>query len=176
MAGSNNGRRTQSFAGLADNEAVSRAVHVALVYEADGTITGYRDGLPYGASYKSNGPALFEAHASEVLIGCRHGSGGGNKLLQGRVLRARLYDRALKPADIALSSHAETSSVSEHEVVDALSEARRKDLAVWQAELASVSEKVRPLRDQVEKLGSPDQAWASLALSLINLKEFIYLK
>ena len=176
MAGSNNGKRTQSFSGPADNEAASRVVHVALVYEADGTITGYRDGRPYGASYKSSGPAIFEANASEVLIGCRHGSGGGNKLLQGRVLRARLYDRALKPADIALSSHAETSSVSEHEVVDALSEDRRKDLAIWKAELASVSDKVLPLRDQVAKLGSPDQAWASLALSLINLKEFIYLK
>ena len=66
--------------------------------------------------------------------------------------------------------------MSEHEVVDALSEARRKELAIWKADLASVSEKVLPLRDQVAKLGSPDQAWASLALSLINLKEFIYLK
>ena len=176
MAGSNNGKRTQNFNGPADEDASSRAVHVALVYEADGTIAGYRDGVPYGASYKSDGPVEFAAHASEVLIGCRHGSGGGNKLLKGRVLRARLYDRALKAEEIALSSHAETAIVSEREVVAALSEAQRQDLSSWQTERASLAEKTRTLSAQVEKLGSPSQAWASLALSLLNLKEFIYLK
>ena len=176
MAGSDFGRRTKAFNGPTENEAISRAIHVALVYKADGTILGYRDGAPYGDGYKSDGPTPFEANASEVLIGCRHGSGGGNKLLHGRVLRARLYDRDLSTEEIALSSHAEQSIVSEHDVVAALTDTQRKDIAAWQTELASVSEQARSLNEQVQKLGGPDQAWASLALSLINLKEFIYLK
>lgn len=176
MAGSDFSKRTQAFNGPADQEAVSRPVHLALVYDADGTITGYRDGVLYGESYKSNGPAVFDANASQVLIGCRHGSGGGNKLLHGRVLRARLYDRALKPEEIALSRHVETASLSEHDVLAALSDSQRQEIASLQTQLTSLAEKTSTLQEQVKRLDRPDEAWASLALSLINLKEFIYLK
>ncbi|MDB6140471.1 MAG: hypothetical protein JWO94_3543 [Verrucomicrobiaceae bacterium] len=176
MAGSNNSKRTQAFNGPAEEEAVSRAVHLALVYAADGTITGYRDGIPYGGSYKSEGPAVFEANASEVLIGCRHGSGGGNKCLNGRVLRARLYDRALSVEEIAASRCIETASLSEHDVLAALTDSQRQDISSLQTELTLLGEKTSRLQEQLKKLDRPDQAWASLALSLINLKEFIYLK
>ncbi|MDB6074110.1 MAG: hypothetical protein JWO89_1750, partial [Verrucomicrobiaceae bacterium] len=176
MAGSDFGKRTQNFNAPADDEAVSRPVHLALVYEADGTIIGYRDGMPYGDRYKSDGPVVFNAQASEVLIGCRHGSGGGNKLLHGRVLRARLYDRALKPQEIAKSRHLEAANLNEHDVIAALSDAQRHEIAALQTELSSIAEKTSTLQEQVQQFDRPDQAWGSLALSLINLKEFIYLK
>ena len=176
MAGSDFSRRTQSFKGPEENEAESRAVHVALVYKADGTILGYRDGKLYGAEYHSAGPVTFEANASEVLIGCRHGSGGGNKLLHGKVLRARLYDRDLSAEEIAASRHAEQAGLAERDVMAALTEAQRAELAALQTELTSLSESSRSLSEQLQKIGGPEQAWASLALSLINLKEFIYLK
>ena len=176
VAGSNNFKRTQSLNGPAEQEATKRAVHVAVVYGSNGSITAYRDGQAYGDSYVSNGPATFEAGGSEVLLGCRHGSGGGNKLLHGRVLRARLYDRALKPDEIALSRKAEGASVSERDVLGKLTDAQRADVSAWQQQLRALTGKTSSLREQAARLEGADQTWGSLALSLINLKEFIYLK
>ncbi|CAN5693547.1 hypothetical protein BH11VER1_BH11VER1_15490 [soil metagenome] len=177
LAGSDNFQRTQSFKdGPREEEAMNRPVHVALVYQADGTITAYRDGLPYGTSYKSEGAVEFEANDSVVLIGCRHGGGGGNKTLQGRVLRARLYDRALQPDEIAASRLVEQTVITERDVMATLKESQRNDVLNWQKDLKDISEKSNALRDQIEPLAGIEQAWGSLALSLINLKEFIYLK
>ncbi len=176
VAGSNNFKRTQSLNGPTEREATQRAVHLAVVYEPGGKITGYRDGQPYGEGYKSDGPAAFEAGGSEVLIGCRHGGAGGNKMLHGRVLRARLYDRALKPEEIALSRKAEGASVSERDVMTKLSDEQRAEIGIWQQQLRALTSKTAPLREQVDHLEGADQAWGSLALSLINLKEFVYLK
>ncbi len=176
LAGSDNFQRTQSFNGPRESEVVDRPVHVALVYQADGTVTGYRDGLPYGSSYKSVGPAEFAANDSVILIGCRHGGGGGNKMLQGRVLRARLYDRALKAEEIAASRTVEQIPITERDVLAALSESQRTDVLIWQKELSELSVRSKVLQGQIEQLGGINQSWGSLALSLINLKEFIYLK
>ena len=176
MAGSDFGKRTQSFEGAVEGEVTSRPVHVALVYEADGTITGYRDGAPYGHGYKSNGPVTFEPGESEILLGCRHGSGGGNKLLRGTIFRARLYDRALKPDEIALSRKAEGGSVTDHDILAALSDQQRANVQVWRQQLEALNGNANSLREQIGKLEGADQTWGSLALSLINLKEFIYLK
>ncbi len=44
MAGSNGFVRSDSFAGSLETEAASRPVHIAIVYQSDGTITAYRDG------------------------------------------------------------------------------------------------------------------------------------
>lgn len=177
LAGSDNFQRTQSFpGGPREQEATQRPVHVALVYRPDGTITAYRDGLPYGASYKSEGPVEFEANESVILIGCRHGGGGGNKMLQGRVFRARLYDRALQPEEIAASRLIEQTVITERDVLAALNESQRSEVQGWQKELKDLSEESNALREQIAPLGSVGQAWGNLALSLINLKEFIYLK
>jgi len=101
MAGSNGFTRTKSFGGPAEAEADKRPVHVALAIAADGTVAGFRDGRPYGKPYASSGPVAFEAGKTEVLFGLRHGPAGGNKLLTGVVVAARLYDRALSPAEVA---------------------------------------------------------------------------
>ncbi|HEX4609150.1 MAG TPA: DUF1549 domain-containing protein, partial [Urbifossiella sp.] len=90
MAGSDFFRRTQSFTGPAEAEADRQPVHVALAIGVDGTVTGYRNGRPYGKPYKSNGPAAFEPGRAVVLFGCRHEPAGGNKLLAGAVVAARL--------------------------------------------------------------------------------------
>lgn len=177
LAGSDNFQRTQSFKGGGrEEEAMNRPVHVALVYQADGTIIAYRDGVPYGSSYKSEGPVEFESNESVILIGCRHGGGGGNKMLQGRVLRARLYDRALQPDEVAASRLVEQTVITERDVMAALTESQRQEILNWQKDLKDISEKNNTLRKQIEPIAGVEQAWASLALSLINLKEFIYLK
>src|SRR5262249_13955358 len=51
MAGSDFFRRTKPLGGPVETH--KKVVHVALVYGTDGTITAYRNGLPYGKSYRS---------------------------------------------------------------------------------------------------------------------------
>ncbi len=45
MPGSNGLVRTKSFGVTEENEAHQQAVHIAIVYQEDGTITGYRNGV-----------------------------------------------------------------------------------------------------------------------------------
>ncbi|MFO0969703.1 MAG: DUF1553 domain-containing protein [Gemmataceae bacterium] len=104
LAGSDFFRRTQSFAGAPENDAVKRPVHVALAYHADGTIACYRDGVPYGKRYRSSGPALFPAEKTVAAFGVRHEPAGGNRMLAGVIVQARLYDRALSADEIAASA------------------------------------------------------------------------
>ncbi|MEE2611910.1 MAG: 3-hydroxyacyl-CoA dehydrogenase NAD-binding domain-containing protein, partial [Pseudomonadota bacterium] len=47
------------------------------VYQADGTITGYRNGKPYGKSYRT-GFQKFVAGQAHLAFGIRHGTGVGN--------------------------------------------------------------------------------------------------
>ena len=82
----------------------SRPVHVAITYDADGTIRVYRDGLPYGEPYKASEAGGFRAGEAVILFGQRHTPAGGNRGLAGTLMRARLYDRALEPGEIAASA------------------------------------------------------------------------
>lgn len=91
LAGSNNFMRSENFGGAKELEATERPVHVAIVYQADGSITGYRDGKPYGQTYRKAPAATFAPEISQVLLGCRHGTASGNRGLRGRIYRARLY-------------------------------------------------------------------------------------
>src|SRR5262249_38681414 len=61
MPGSDGFHRTQSLAGPAEEEADRKFVHIAITYTADGTITAYRNGQPYGRAYKASGVATFKA-------------------------------------------------------------------------------------------------------------------
>ncbi|MDD9865874.1 MAG: DUF1553 domain-containing protein [Verrucomicrobiales bacterium] len=129
MPGSNGLVRTKSFGSPEENEAHQQPVHVAIVYHEDGTITGYRNGLPHGKPYKT-GRHDFSAGSSQVIFGMRH-RGGGNNFLNGKIHRAQLYDRALGPDAIAASAGVESTFVSEAELAAALGteeQARRRAL------------------------------------------------
>ena len=126
MAGSNNFIRSGSFGGAEESEAAGRAVHVALVYAADGTITAYREGVPYGRPIRSAPLQPFAAGETEVLFGLRHEPAGGNRFLKGRVERAALYDRPLSAAEVAASAAA-GGVVTEQAIAAALSEADRAE-------------------------------------------------
>lgn len=176
LAGSNNHKRTKSFNGPADQDAAKRPVHLAITY-AGNKVTGYRDGVFYGKGYKTDDDlAQFKKDEAEILLGCRHGSAGGNKSLRGRILRARLYDRALAPDEVALTRQIESTVVTETDVLDALSAADRTQVRQWQTDLEKLTAQAESLRQRVERLSPATAGWESLALSLINLKEFIYLK
>jgi hypothetical protein len=175
LAGSDHHKRTEGFEGTPETEAAQRPVHVAITY-AGGTTTAYRDGLLYGKSYQVGEPANFKAVDSEVILGCRHGKAGGNRLLRGRILRARLYDRALSDKELATSRLLESSVINDRDVLAALPEPQRQALNEWQGEYAKVVEQAHEVKARVEQLSPETAGWESLALSLINLKEFVYLK
>ncbi|MCH8045423.1 MAG: DUF1553 domain-containing protein [Planctomycetes bacterium] len=145
MAGSNSFQRTRPFQGSDETQANTQPVHVAIVYQRDGTIIGYRNGTPYGKPYKS-GVAAYQAGKSQVVFGLRHGAPGGNRMLKGRILRANLYDRALGPEAIAASAGVESNFVSEKSLVAWLPKdhaARRarikKDLATAESQRAALT-------------------------------------
>src|SRR5262249_13725562 len=101
------------------------------------------DGKPYGASYRSSGPVSFAAGSAQVVFGMRHSPAGGNKMLAGTVVPARLHQRALSPPQNAVSSRIH---VSDEEVEKALTPAQ---LASWQhdrVELSSLNEEIRRLQ------------------------------
>jgi hypothetical protein len=125
MAGSNGFVRTQSFAGLEETEVTKKPVHFALVYTADTTITGYRNGVPYGKPYKSGGFATFKPNEAQIVFGMRHLPAGSNKMLSGQILKAQLYDRALSPAAVAASAGVGSDYVGEEELVAKLNEQQR---------------------------------------------------
>jgi hypothetical protein len=172
MAGSEGFGRTQSFGGEPEAGALDKPVHVAISYADDGTISGYRNGQPYGKPYKSNGPHTFEAGKAQILFGNRHGEPSGNKNLTGRIYRARLYDRALTPEEVAASAADEVDFVSAAERVAALNESERNETRRLEAQVARGEQDLAAAQ---RKAGSPNE-WASLGHALFNLKEFIYIR
>ena len=136
MAGSNGFVRTQSFSGLAEADAAKEMVQFAIAYDEDGTIRGYRNGQPYGQPYRSVGLQPFAAGKAVVLIGCRHEPPGGNRMLGGTIVNARLYDRALAPAEIEASAKLGGVYVSEQEIVAKLTDVQRRQRESLRAELA----------------------------------------
>lgn len=172
VAGSNYFERSELFEGQEETEATTRPIHIAIVYQPDGSVSGYRDGKPYGRTYRKAPGATFEPELSQVLLGCRHGAPSGNHGLRGRIFRARLYDRALTEPEIAQTARIESSTVTEADVLAALSEEQRRAITRLQTERDQLTQSMpqEPVVDP--KL----QAWTSLAQSLINLKEFIYLR
>lgn len=175
LSGSDFHRRTQDFGGAADTEADKRAVHVAITYDGN-KVTGYRDGERYGEPYTNKDKVTFMAGDSVVLLGCRHGGVGGNKMLRGRILRARLYDRALTDKEIALSRHLEATTVTEKDVLAALVPEQLQEVQQARSELNQVMGKLTRLAEANERLSPETAGWESLALSIINLKEFVYLR
>ncbi|MCC7491020.1 MAG: family 43 glycosylhydrolase [Fimbriimonadaceae bacterium] len=100
MPGSDSFRRTPGDQERWPAEAAvpGQWVVVAAVYEGR-TVTLYRDGLVYSRSAVAE-PRGFPAD-SVVLLGLRHLEAGDRACFTGRLREARLYDRALSPAQIA---------------------------------------------------------------------------
>jgi hypothetical protein len=142
LAGSDFFRRTRSFNGPAEARADREPVHVALAYDADGTVRAYRNGEPYGTPYRSAGPVTFKAGQAQVVFGLRHAPAGGNRLLAGVILRARLYDRALTAEEVGRSAG---TYVSEADLVARLTPAERARRQAWTAELERLGAEERRL-------------------------------
>ena len=141
MAGSDFFRRTRSFQSPDTNSpALDRWVHVAITYHADGKITGYRDGMPYGTPYQSAGLFPFEAGQSQILVGCRLEPAGGNKMFTGTVGRVRIYDRALSADEVKRSFDQGDTWPSRQEVIARLSPPQKTEHAALTAKLDQLNQ------------------------------------
>ena len=127
MAGSEGFRRYKSASGPVEADAKERPVHIAITFAADGTTRLYRDGLPYGEPYKALAPPSFAAGEAVILFGQRHTPAGGNRGLAGTLLRARLYDRALAPGEIAASAASFRNYIPATAVIAGLARDRREE-------------------------------------------------
>ena len=126
MAGSNGFARYESFNATNETEA-DGFVHVAITYASDGTITGYRNGVPYGTAYKK-GLQNYASETTEIVFGLRHGTAAGsNRMFKGTIARARLYDRALTATELEASAQSGgIIIVSEEDLVAHLTPEKRE--------------------------------------------------
>ncbi len=174
MAGSNGFARTRPFVGPTESAAIERPVHVAIVYQSDGMIIGYRDGQPYGKPYKSSGPIQYNAGEAIVSFGVRHLPPVGNRMLSGRITKARLYDRALSAAEVEASANA-LPYVDDAKVLAALSEDARSRVKMHEQEIESAQRKLQSLGPLPPSLDRRTM-WADLARAMFTFKEFIYIR
>jgi hypothetical protein len=148
IAGSDHFKRTQDFGGPQETVAKDELVHIAVAWHADGAVAAYRNGQPYGKSYKSNGPVEFKSGEAQVVFGLRHAPPGGNKHLAGGIEKARLYDRALSDDEIARSAGVTSKAISEAELAARLDDAQKSLRDQWLFELTQLRAQENRLKDR----------------------------
>ncbi|MDA1017161.1 MAG: DUF1588 domain-containing protein, partial [Planctomycetota bacterium] len=119
ISGSNGFSRTEDFPESTPETKHGELLHLAMTYAADGTTTLYRDGKPYGKPYR-RGNAVFPKDQSSVIFGLRHLPPGGNRFLNVSIDKARLYDRALTPEEVAASASGNNLYVSDEDLLLAM--------------------------------------------------------
>lgn len=175
LPGSDHFRRTEDLQGTPEDQAGERPVHVAITWDEDGVIRAYRNGEPYGRAYTSRGPQTFAAGESAVAFGLRHLPAGGNRLLAGRIVEARLYRSALTEDDIRQSAAGLTDFVTQAELAAALVPEERQRLAALGSEIQAIDQQLSEL--QTSTSDPPERAaWNDLARSLFCFKEFLYIR
>jgi hypothetical protein len=173
VAGSNFFARSELLKAPAESTAQQSAIHIAAVWEKDGHVSMFRNGKPYGQRYRKAEGAVFEAAKSQILVGCRHGKPAGNHGLRGRILRARVYDRALKPEELAKTASLEAGQAAWEQILAAMPKDKRGLYEKLQGQLRQIEQALEAL--PADQGNAPQQAWAALAHALVNAKEFSYL-
>ena len=103
----------------------------------------------------------------------RHGkSAGGNRMLHGRVLEARLYDRELTRDEVAAVASGQSNFFPNDKVIAAMTDHERRQWESLQERSAALDAK---RNDSMSKI-DPNQPWVDLAHSIFNMKEFIYVR
>lgn len=175
LAGSNFFARTESFQGEPEAVADQQPVHVAIAYHADGRVAAYREGRPYGAPYASDGPHRFAAGEAVVAFGLRHAPAGGDRLLSGRILVARLYDRALDENEVAASARSAPLIVTESQVIEELANDQRLHVEALRRASSAAADELASLAP-VDAGDEQVAAWTELARAMLLLQEFLYVR
>jgi hypothetical protein len=172
MAGSNSFSRTIPFASASpENLADRQPVHIAITYSADGKITGFRNGKMYGKSYTTS-LYKYQKNKSVLTFGVRHLPANPQRMLQGSISLASVYDRALTQSEINAIFHPD-SYVSLEEVEKSLSTEEMNLYTKLTAQRDSLEKRLQELEVTVV---ADKPKLQDLALALFNMKEFIYLK
>ena len=150
MAGSDFYRRSQDPGGVEETAQPDELIHVAIVYAKDNSITVYRNGQPYGTTYRKGTLHPFLKGKSRFLFGQR--LSGVNPPLAGEVEEARAYFKALSPAEVAASYQAGAAGVTAEELAAVLTGEQRDRLAELRTAGERVREKLAGLR---VKAGDP---------------------
>ena len=172
MSGSNGFKRTKPFGGSDENKADKDFVHLVITYHNDGTITGFRNGQPYGRSYKT-GRSTFPKNQSVLSFGVRHLPANPSRMLHAQIREVRVYDRALKADQVMAAFGGLSDYVSEKELIASLSPEQRKDKDMLEKRREELAMKLRKYQSQSNE---PGRGPNDIALALFNMKEFIYLK
>jgi hypothetical protein len=172
MSGSNGFRRTEPFGGTAEKKADREFVHLAITYQNDGTITGFRNGQPYGKSYKT-GRSTFPKNKSVLSFGVRHLPANTSRMLHAQIREARFYNHALKPNEVMAAFGGLSDYVSEKELIASL----LPDQLIEKKKLEKRRDELAKQLSKFKSQGSaPGRGPNEIALALFNMKEFIYLK
>ena len=153
ISGSNGHSRTLDFPDSTQETAVNQLLHLVIVYKADGTTTMYRNGKPYGKPYR-RGSATFPKNRTSVIFGLRHLPPGGNKYLNVSIDKARLYNRALTPEEVAASASGQNLFVSEADALQAMTEDQKKKHESLNRTLSEANETLQrlPKKKDVSKI------------------------
>ena len=174
LAGSENHKRTDGFDGPKEKEALDEPLHIAIIYHTDGKITGYRNGKPYGRTFRKAELREYKANEAEVVLGMRHGEKpSGDRMLAGLVFKARVYDSALNAEAVMASFSGNASFVSEEQLLAAMTEEQRVLQTKLQVRLSELNKEKNDLEEAKKSSLDP---WRDLAHAMFNLKEFIYLR
>ncbi len=115
MPGSNGYVRSGSFQSELD-ESPGTVIHIAMAYDADGTIRAFRNGIPYGTPVRQSDLVTYPTETSQVLFGLRHSPATRDRVLDCQLERACLYDRALTDEEVSASAGSLPVHVSNAEI------------------------------------------------------------
>ena len=131
MPGSNYFARTEDFrwAGR-KHRLMKQPVQIAIAYDRDGTIRGYRNGEPYGRAVRKSGLQSFQGGKAHIVFGIRHGDGGSETTrCEDEFWTACLYTivrcRKKKSPPVAKGSQ----YVSDQQILAAMSDAMRAQVS-----------------------------------------------
>ena len=177
LSGSDYHRRTTPLEGPPETQRAT--VHLIFVYHANGRIEAYRDGEPYGLPY-AKAPSSYEAGKAQVVFGLRHGTVPiPARALTGKILEARLYDRALSSADVRAANEKIHLEAGTEKLLRAmLTPEDRARLDRLDAERTHVNRTIGELRILIEDARKARIAagtgLARLAHVLLNSRELIH--
>jgi|GEM_PF-125206 len=116
ISGSNGFVRTEDFQDSVEENQTHKLLHLVMVYADDGTTTLYRNGQPYGKPFQAN-PATFKGDLTRVIFGLRHLPAADGRFLSVNIDQARLYNRALTPAQVNIAAQGPNPLISPAELV-----------------------------------------------------------
>ncbi|MEI6536499.1 MAG: DUF1588 domain-containing protein, partial [Verrucomicrobiaceae bacterium] len=123
MSGSEGFRRTEDFPESTPEDEITEKLHLVMVYSEDGTTALYRNGVPYGKPFRK-GAVKFPKDETSVIFGIRELPPAKGRHLSVSLAKARLYDRALTPAEVAAIA-SENIFISRKEIFQAMTPAQQ---------------------------------------------------